>query len=257
MLLLFYIIHFISILHQLRAPHSKHHLSVVVEPLPGKRMCSFWTLAWEPFRYATKFVVVGDILKSENSHPMSHHAPSVVYIQDIMIWQVMAARGLDYDGFKIKIQIVVSLHLQYLLLASVRFNASSSPTAWLTWTPPFSRTSAGGVMSVLRRVAASDLLCILIATPSVLEYHNSSCRGIVIVAEAERIGNTVGLEAKRTVGVGLRLVAVGKSTMSWSRGCLGASADMMMILFARVEDFCNEWLGTNNIYNPVWEGRRM
>ena len=50
------------------------------------------------------------------------------------------------------------------------------------------------------------------------------------MAEAERIGSTVGLEAKRTVGVGLRLAAVGKSTM---RGCLGASADMMMILFER------------------------
>ena len=51
------------------------------------------------------------------------------------------------------------------------------------------------------------------------------------MAKEERIGSTVGLEAKRTVGVGRRLAAVGKSTMSWSHGghgSLGASVDMMI-----------------------------
>ena len=57
------------------------------------------------------------------------------------------------------------------------------------------------------------------------------------MADAERIGSTVGLEAKRTVGVGRRLAAFGKSTMSWSRGSLGATADMMMILFERAATY--------------------
>lgn len=131
-------------------------------------------------------------------------------------------------------------HSIYLLLASVGSNnIFSSPTAWLTWTPPFSRISVGGERSILRRVAASDIICCLIVTLSILEYHKSSCW--VIVAEAERIGSTVGLEAKRTVGVGRRLAAFGKSTMSWSNlAFFVASADIDMMMVPTVLLTCEQ-----------------
>ena len=115
--------------------------------------------------------------------------------------------------------------LSYLLLVRMGFNIFSSPTAWLTWTPPSSRSSGEGARSVLRRVVVSNLLWIFIVSISVVEYHSSSLWRIMV--KVELTGTTVSLEAKRTVRWRWRLGWV--STMSWFTWSLGALFDDMVI----------------------------